>query len=88
MEGTSMKYSIIVHLASGEPIEGDIEEMPHPQANFIAVKNPHRRSNRELDWLDHRTNTLLIAFSHIVSIEIVLAHSEQEIVTKYGYDLH
>ncbi len=82
-----MKYNVIVHLANGEPIEGDLEELPQPQANFIAVKNPHRRSNRELDWLDHRTNTLLIAFSHIVSIEVVLARSEQELVTKYGVDV-
>lgn len=82
-----MKYSIIIHLANGEPIEGDIDELPHPQALFVAVKNPHRRGNRELDWLDPRTNTLLVAFSHIVSIEVVVVRSDQELVTKSGFEV-
>jgi hypothetical protein len=82
-----MKYNIIIHMANGEPIEGDIDELPNQQATFIAVKNPHRRSNRELDWLDHRTNTLLVSFSHIVSVEVVVARSEQELVTKHGFEV-
>ncbi len=82
-----MKYNVIIHLASGEPIEGDLDELPNQQATHIAVKNPHRRSNRELDWLDHRTNTLLVSFSHIVSVEVVLARSEQELVTKHGFEV-
>ena len=82
-----MRYNIIVHLVSGEPIEGEIDELPNPQATHIALKNPHKRSNRDLDWIDQRTNTLLISFAHLVCVEVVLARNEQEIVTKPGIDL-
>lgn len=82
-----MRYNIIIHLVSGEPIEGEIDELPNAQATHIALKNPHKRSNRDLDWIDHRTNTLLVSFTHIVSVEVVLARTEQEIITKHGVDL-
>ena len=81
-----MSYNIIAHLRGDEPIEGEIDELPPPNATFIAVKNPRKRSNHDLEWLDHRTMTLLISFSQIISIEIVATHMEQDLVTKYGSD--
>lgn len=82
-----MRYNIIVHQANGEPIEGEMEELPMPQATFLTLKNPHKRSNRELDWLDHRTNTILVPFTNIMCVEVVVARGEQELITKHGVEL-
>ncbi len=78
-----MSYNVIVHPANAEPIEGEIDELPPPNATFIAVKNPRRRSNKDLDWLDQRTTTLLISFAHLVSVELSTPRSSEDLITKY-----
>jgi hypothetical protein len=81
-----MRYHLIIHPTNGEPIEGEVDEIPGPQATLIALKNPHKRSNRDLDWTDHRVNTLLLTVAHIVSIEVIVTRAEEEIITKPGVD--
>lgn len=78
-----MSYNIIAHLAGEEPIEGEIDELPAPTATFIAIKNPHKRGNQELDWLDHRTAALLVSLAHLVSIEIAASRDTEDLITKY-----
>lgn len=81
-----MHYHVVVHMANGDPIEGIIDELPTPQANFIAIKNASQRSNRDLDWLDARTNLLLISFAHIINVEVSPVRSDQDIITKHGHN--
>ena len=78
-----MSYNIIAHMANDEPVEGEIDELPLSNASFIAIKNPRRSNNRELDWLDSRTMTLLVPFSHLISLEIATPHDEDDHITKY-----
>jgi len=79
-----MGHSVIAHLVNQEPIEGEIDELPTATAMLIPLRNPKRRSNRELEWLDHRTTILFIATSHLVSLEVMLPRSDEDrIITKY-----
>jgi hypothetical protein len=78
-----MSHNIIAHLAGEEPIEGEIDELPAPTATFIAIKNPHKRGNQELEWLDRRTITLLVSLTHLVSVEIAAPHDSEDLVLKY-----
>jgi len=80
-----MDYHVVVHMVSGDPIEGVIDELPAPQANFIALKNASQRSSRDLDWLDSRTKILLISFAYIVSVEISPMRNSDDILTKHGH---
>lgn len=82
-----MSYSVIVHMLSDEPIEGEMDEMPPPNATFIAIKKPRKRGNRDLEWIDHHTNTLMLSVAQLVSVEFSLAHGEHDLVTKTGFDL-
>lgn len=79
-----MDYHVVVHMASGDPIEGVIDELPAPGANFIALKNASQRSSRDLDWLDARTKILLISWPHIVNVEISPMRGNDDIITKHG----
>jgi hypothetical protein len=79
-----MDYHVVVHMASGDPVEGVIDELPAPNATFIALKNASQRSSRDLDWLDSRTKLLLISFAYIVNIEISPMRNSDDVVTKHG----
>lgn len=81
-----MRYSVIVHMTNDEPIEGEMDEMPPSTATLISIKNPRKRGNRDLEWLDHHTNILMVAVTHLISIEIAPARAEQDLVTKSGFD--
>jgi hypothetical protein len=81
-------YNVVVHMLQEEPIEGEIEQLPAPNANFIAIHNPRKRNGKDptIEWIHPSNNTLLIPFNHIMGIEIGPRREGEEIVRKYRHD--
>jgi len=70
--------SLLLHISNSEPIKVDVDEMPHPQDQFIIGKNPRERSDKELDVFDEGVTTVIFPFWRINYIQ-VLPNPEDEV---------
>jgi len=53
-----MPYSIILHLAGEEPVVGEVDELPKPIDQVIAVNNPRRIDGKDLHYLAEDVTTV------------------------------
>ena len=66
-----------VHIANGEPIKLDVEEMPNMSDIAIVGSNPRDRQEREVNWIDDGVSTVIIPWSRINYIQILPSEDEQ-----------
>ena len=66
-----------VHIANGEPIKLDVEEMPSMSDIAIVGSNPRDRQEREVNWIDDGVSTVIIPWSRINYIQIMPSEDEQ-----------
>lgn len=72
---------VIIHMTDGEPIVGDIEELPDPQSQMISCMNPRRRDGNELHYILSEVRTIIIPWHRITFIEVLPSGDEEEIVS-------
>lgn len=66
-----MRLSAVIQLLEEDPILGELEELPDPSAQFIAVFNPRRRDGRPVAFLDANVERVLFAWHRISHIQIL-----------------
>jgi hypothetical protein len=66
-----------VHIANGEPIKLDVEEMPSMSDIAIVGSNPRDRQEREVSWIDDGVSTVIIPWSRINYIQIMPSEDEE-----------
>jgi hypothetical protein len=76
-----MAYTVLLHIRNEDSVIGEIEELPDPQGQFIAVRSPRLRDGREVTYLLPETNTVMYPWSVIHCVEILTAESDDQIVT-------
>ena len=54
-----------IHIANGEPIKLDVEEMPSMTDIAIVGSNPRDRQERDVNWIDDGVSTVIIPWSRI-----------------------
>ena len=67
-----------IHIANGEPIKLDVEEMPSMSDIAIVGSNPRDRQEREVNWVDDGVSTVIIPWSRINYIQILPSEDEEE----------
>jgi hypothetical protein len=72
-----MRLSAIIHLLEEDPILGELEAMPDPSAQFVAVFAPRRRDGRPVPFLDGNVEKVLFAWHRISHIQL-LPEAERE----------
>jgi hypothetical protein len=70
--------SLLLHISNSEPIKVDVDEMPHPQDQFVLGKNPRERSDKELDIFDEGVTSVIFPLWRINYIQ-VLPSPEDEV---------
>lgn len=76
-----MPYTVLVHIRNEDAVIGELEELPDPQAQFLAVRSPRLRDGREVTYLLAETNTVWYPWSMIHCVEVLPTETDEQIVT-------
>ncbi|HNT23621.1 MAG TPA: hypothetical protein PKM21_04605 [Anaerolineales bacterium] len=75
-----MPYSIILHLAGEEPVVGEVDELPKPIDQVIAVNNPRRIDGKDLHYLAEDVTTVYWPITRLNFIEVMPSKEEEHII--------
>ncbi|MGC9520607.1 MAG: hypothetical protein ACP5HG_01835 [Anaerolineae bacterium] len=76
-----MPYTVLLHIMNEDSVIGELEELPDPNAQYVALRSPHLRDGREVSYLLPETNTVLYPWNRIHCVEILPSESDEQIVT-------
>ncbi|MGA2819875.1 MAG: hypothetical protein ABSF61_04355 [Anaerolineales bacterium] len=76
-----MATTILIHLLNEDSIVGEVEALPPPEANFVAVTNPRRRDGKDIEYLQENVTRIVIAGHRISVIEVLPSAGEEQLVT-------
>ena len=75
-----MAYTVLIHLANADLIVADVDELPDPRDQFIAVNNPRQRDGKDVPNLEQDIQTLIFPWHRINFVEVMPTEEEEEIV--------
>jgi hypothetical protein len=75
-----MSYTVLIHLASEDPIVAELDELPSSQDQIIIVNNPRQRDGKDLHYVAPEVQTLILPWTRITFIEVMPTEEEEEIV--------
>ena len=73
--------TVIVHVSNEDPIMGEIDSLPGPTDNIIALKNPRRKDGKDLKTLEANVSIVLYPIAKLNYIEVVSSESDEAIIT-------
>jgi len=76
-----MPYTVLLHIRNEDSVLGELEEMPEPNSQFLAVRSPRLCDGREVTYILPETNTVLYPWSIIHCVEIMPTEEDEQIVT-------
>jgi hypothetical protein len=76
-----MAVSVLVHLNNEEAVQGEMEQLPAADSNFITVINPRRRDGKDLPYLQGNVSTVMWSSNRVAFIEVLPGEAEEKLVT-------
>ena len=74
-----MTYTLLLHIASEEPILVETERMPEPTDNLIVCMHPRRRDNKSVHWVLDEVTTVIFPLARVSFIEIMPSGEDEAI---------
>lgn len=75
-----MAITLIIHVSDEDPVVGEVEALPNPQDQMIAVMNPRRLDGKDLHYIAHGVVTVIWAIHRLNFIEVMPSEQDDEIV--------
>ncbi|MGC9357018.1 MAG: hypothetical protein ACP5GX_04105 [Anaerolineae bacterium] len=76
-----MSYQVLIHVLNEDAVQGEVEELPNPEDQFVVIKNPRLRDGRDVPYFLAETNAAIYPWHRIHSIEILPVEGGEKIVT-------
>ena len=73
--------TIIVHVNSEEPIEGEVEDLPQPNSNFVLLNNPRLRDGKDVHYLAEEVTSMMIPWHRINFVQIMPSGESEEVMS-------
>ena len=73
--------TIIVHVNSEEPVEGEVEELPAANSTHILVNNPRLRDGKDLHYLAEEVTSMMIPWHRVNFVQIMPSGEAEEVVS-------
>lgn len=73
--------TIYVHVADGEAIMAEVEDLPNPTDQYIKLTNPRKRDGKDFSYLMEEVTQILVPWWRISYIEIMPTGEEEEVMT-------
>jgi hypothetical protein len=81
-----MPITVIVHIHNSDPIVGEIDEMPDPNAQFITCTNPRTRDGKNIVYIDATTTRVMFPWSRITFLETLPSEEDQAEIESFFRD--
>ncbi len=75
--------TLFIHVNDGEPLVGEVDELPNPADQYILIKNPRQRDNKDLRYLMDEVTQLLLPWWRITYIEVMPTDEQEDIYLPY-----
>ncbi len=75
-----MSQSVILHLKDGEPVLGEVDELPEPTHETITLNNPRRVDGKDLHYLAVGVVQVIWPIGVINFIEIMPSEEADQII--------
>lgn len=76
--------TLYIHPSDAEAFVGEVDELPTPSDQYILVKNPRTRDNKDLRYLLDEVTTILLPWWRIAYIEVMpMGEDEEEVYTPF-----
>jgi hypothetical protein len=73
-----MSILVVLHILNSEPIMGEIDELPAPSDNIIALHNPRHIDGKDINYIQEQVSTVIWPIEKINFIEIMPGEEEEE----------
>jgi hypothetical protein len=71
---------ILLHLVGEDPVLGEIEELPSPNATSLLLRSPRKRDGKDLHYLDANVTTVIWPMARVNFIEVLPTGEEEEVI--------
>ena len=75
-----MPITVLLHLSGEDPVLGEIEELPAPEDQIIAVNNPRRKDGKDLTYLEGNVVTVVWPMHRVTFLELLPTAEEEELI--------
>jgi hypothetical protein len=75
-----MALTVVLHILNGEPVLGEIDELPKPTDTYIKLHNPRKVDGKDLQYLADRVVTVLWPFDKVNFVEIMPSEEEEQVI--------
>lgn len=75
-----MAITVLIHVSNEDPVVGEVEELPAPTDNSIAVNNPRRRDGKDLSYIEGNVVTVVWPLHRINFIEVMPTADEEKLI--------
>jgi hypothetical protein len=75
-----MANTVIVHIASEDPIVGELEELPAATDTVITITSPRRRDGKDVQYLSSDIVKVIWPLAQISFIEVLPSEGEERII--------
>jgi hypothetical protein len=76
-----MALTVLIHLHNEDPVVGEIEALPPPEATTILVTNPRQRDGKDLRVLAPGVVSVIWPISRVTFIELLPSEDEEKIIS-------
>ncbi|HET7037809.1 MAG TPA: hypothetical protein VFI42_19195 [Thermomicrobiaceae bacterium] len=66
-----MALQVVVHIHNEDPFVAEMEHLPDPKDNFVAISRPRRRDGKSLSFITDGMTSMLYPWSRIAFIEVI-----------------
>lgn len=81
-----MAITCIIHIAGGDAVLGEIEEIPDPQSNYVMFTNVRARDGKAVVYLDRETTRVMFPWHRISFLETLPSEEDHEEVESFFRD--
>jgi hypothetical protein len=75
-----MPHTVLLHLASEDPVQAEIDELPKPTDTLLILHNPRRRDGKDLHYLQSNVVTVIWPLERVNFIEVLPGAEEERII--------
>jgi hypothetical protein len=76
-----MSITIILHITNEDPILAEVDQLPEPHDQMIAINNPRLRDGKDLHYLEDETTSMIIPWHRVNFVEVLPSAELEEVVT-------
>lgn len=66
-----MPIRIVIHIHNEDPFVAEVDELPDPKDNYIAIRHPRKRDGKELSFITNGATSFLYPWSRISFVEVM-----------------